>query len=113
MLNGASSLLYGCHSPVGGRICSLVVGLEAPISVCELWFEVGRIGALPLREKPLSIPLMELSTGECALWCHLSPVSQSTLLLALPSDLPQLWECQKSALLSLRCCFHKTISADP
>ena len=39
--------------------------------------------------------------------------SQSTLLLALPSAPPQLWECQQSALVSLRDCFHKATSADP
>ena len=39
--------------------------------------------------------------------------SQSTLLLALPSAPPQLWECQQLALVSLRHCFHKATSADP
>lgn len=62
-------LLCGCHSPVGDRVCSLVVGVEAPRSISEspeLWCEVGRIGASPPGEEPLSIPLPELSTGECS-----------------------------------------------
>ena len=29
MLGGASSLLHDCHSPVGGRGCSPVAGVEA------------------------------------------------------------------------------------
>ena len=47
MSRGASSSLCGCHSPVGGRTCAPVVGVEAPRSVCKLWWEVGRIGILP------------------------------------------------------------------
>ena len=39
--------------------------------------------------------------------------SQTTLLLALPSALPQPWQFQKLALVSLRCCFHEDTSADP
>ena len=50
MLDGASSLLHGCHSPVGGGICSPVVGLQAlivgfdkcvPISACSIPKEVS------------------------------------------------------------------------
>ena len=38
--------------------------------------------------------------------------SQSTLLLASQSALPQLWECRQTALVSLRCCVHKATSTD-
>ena len=34
----ASLLLSGGHCPVWGRICSLVVGVEAPSSISELHF---------------------------------------------------------------------------
>ena len=37
MLSGASSLLCG-HCPVRSRVCSLVAGIEAPVSVSELCF---------------------------------------------------------------------------
>ena len=77
MLSGASSLFYGCQSPVGGRICSPVVGVDAPRSTSELRCEVGRSGTLPLGEELLSIPPQELSTRECTLWCCLSPVMQA------------------------------------
>lgn len=56
MLSRASSLLCGCDSPAGGRVCSLVVGIDTSRSVSELWCEAGRTGVLPLGEKPLSIP---------------------------------------------------------
>lgn len=36
ILSRASSLLYGCHSPVGGRACTTVVVVEAPRSISEL-----------------------------------------------------------------------------
>lgn len=57
-------LLCGCHCPVKGRVCCLVVGMEAPRSISELKYEVGAIGILPLREEPLSIPLPELFTNK-------------------------------------------------
>ena len=38
LLNGASSLLCGCHCRVMGRVCSLVIAVEAPRSVSELRF---------------------------------------------------------------------------
>ena len=38
LLNGASSLLCGCHCPVMGRVCSLVTVVEAPRSVSKLRF---------------------------------------------------------------------------
>ena len=51
MLGGSSSLLCGCHSPVEGEVCSLVVGVEAlrvrfdktllPLSVCSVPKEVS------------------------------------------------------------------------
>ena len=70
----AFSLLCGCHSPVGGRVCSPLVGVEDPRSVSELRCEIGGTGACLVGEEPLSIPPQELSTRECALWCCLSPV---------------------------------------
>ena len=72
ILSRVSSLLCGCHCPVKGRVCCLLVGMEAPRSISELKYEVGAIGTLPLREEPLSIPLPEPFT-KCALLCHLSP----------------------------------------
>ena len=74
MLSGASSLLCGCHSPVGSSVYPLVVGVETLRSVSDVWCEIGGIGALPLREEPLSVPLPELSTVKCAPWCHLKPI---------------------------------------
>ena len=70
ILSGTSSLLCGCHCPVKGRVCCLVVGMEAPRCISELKYEVGAIGILPLREEPLSIPLPELFTNKWALLCH-------------------------------------------
>lgn len=70
-MSGATSVLCGCHSPVGRWVCSPVVGVEAPRSVSEPWWELDRTGVLALGEEPLSIPL---SPGKCALWCCLSPV---------------------------------------
>lgn len=67
MWSGAFSLLRVCRSPVGDRVYSLVIGVEAPRSflsrVSELCCEVGRVGALAPGEEPLSIPLRELSSG--------------------------------------------------
>ena len=68
MLDGASSLLCGCHSPVGGRVCSSpVVGLEAIRLGSKLWCEVGGTGMLLLGMEPLCIPPQELPTRTCAL----------------------------------------------
>lgn len=53
--------------------------VEAPRA--ELRRKVDWIGAFPLGEEPLRLSLLELFTGECALWCRLSPI----VLLALPS----------------------------
>lgn len=85
-----SSSLCGCHSPVGGRVCSLVVGVEAPISVFKLWCAVGRIGILSLGEELLHTPPQEL----CGVACHLLCGLRNTLLLALPPPPLQLWECR-------------------
>lgn len=84
-------------------------------AVFDVWCEIGGIGALPLGEEPLSTPLPELFTTDCTV---LSPVtccagSQNTLLFALPLTLSQPCECWWSALVSLRHCFHKVISANP
>ena len=68
MLNGASSLLCGCHSAVRVRVCSLVVRKEAPRSLSKLHCVVGRIGVLPLQEEQLSILPLELFTREHTLW---------------------------------------------
>ena len=62
MPSRASSLLCVCHSPVGGRVCSPLVGVEAHRSVCELWCEVAG--------ESLSIPPQAVSTENCTLWCH-------------------------------------------
>ena len=48
MLGRASTLLYGCHSPVRGRVCFPVVAVEVPRSSSKLWCEVGGTGALLL-----------------------------------------------------------------
>ena len=73
MLSSASSLLCDCLSPFRSRVCSPVVRVDTLRSVSELWCEIGGIEMLLLGEKPLSIPLQELSTEKCPLWCHLSP----------------------------------------
>lgn len=108
MSSGASSSLCGCHSPVGGRVCSLVVRVKAPRSVYKLWCEVGRIGILSLGVELLSIPPQELCEVACHLLCRL----RNTLLLALPPAPPQLWECRRSAWMSHRCCACNATSVD-
>ena len=50
------------------------------MSVSELQCEVGGTGALQLGEEPLSIPSSELSTRECALWCHLFGLTKYTIV---------------------------------
>ena len=120
MLSEASSLLCGCHSPVGTRDCSLVVGVEAPRSVSELCF-----WAMVWGEQDWSTAIgraaPEYSSARAVHWvvCYaVSPVTchaglQSTVLLALPLTQPQLWECQQLALIFLRHFFHKATSTDP
>ena len=113
MLNGASSLLCGCHIPVGGRVCSPAVGVEAPRSGSKLQYEVGGTGALPLGEEPLSIPLQELSTRKCTLWCRLSLVlCAHKVHCCWHCPWPHL-ECWQSAWMSLRRCAHKAAGEDP
>lgn len=104
MLMKSSSLLFGCYSTVRGRVCSLVVGVDAPRSISDLWCEVYRIGALLLGEEPLSTPPQEVSNEKCALWYLLSPVmwAHKVQLLALPLGLPQLLEFRQMAGVSLR-----------
>ena len=63
-----------CYRPVQGRVCFPVVGVEAPIFGSKLQYEVGGTGVLLLGEELLSIPLQELSTRKCTLWCCLSLV---------------------------------------
>ena len=75
MLSKASSLLCDCHSPVWDRVCSSVVGVEAPRSGFNLQCEVRGTGTLPLGEESLSIPPQGLSTTKWTLWCHLSPIA--------------------------------------
>ena len=93
ILSGAYPLLCGCHCPVRGGVCSLAVGVEAPRSVSDPQCEVGRIGALPLWEKSLSCPPLELFTCECALLCLFSPV-------VLAHRLHCCWHCSQ---LHLNC----------
>ena len=76
LLSGDSSLLCGCHSPVGSRVSSTVVGIDASRSISELWCEVGGTGVLLLGEEPLSIILQELPSEKCTVWCCLSPIAQ-------------------------------------
>ena len=73
MLSRASSLLCGCQSSVRSRICSPVVGADAPRSVYELQCGVGVTGALPLGEESLITLLQELSTIKYTLRCQLLP----------------------------------------
>lgn len=86
-LSRASALLCGCHSHVGGQVCSPVVGTDAPRFISELLFEVGETGALLLGEKPLSVPLQNCPLCG-AVTSHAG--SQVTLFLAMPLILPQL-----------------------
>ena len=71
-----------CHSPVTGRGCFLAVGVEDsnPLLSCasELKFQVSGIGALPVGEEPLSIPLSLVSVlccGTCLPLCRLTKCS--------------------------------------
>ena len=71
------------------------------------------MGALPLGQGPLIIPLKELFTRECSLCvtCHLLyRLTKYTLVgNVLGPNLP--WICWLFALVSLRCCFHLASSA--
>ena len=71
---------------MGGGVSSPAVAVEAPRSVADLflscvsdlWYKIGRIEALPLGEKPLSIPPLQVFTCQCALLCPLLPVNELT-----------------------------------
>ena len=51
----AGFALPGCHSPLGDRVCSPVVGVQAPRSSSNLWCEVGGTGVFPLQEESLPV----------------------------------------------------------
>ena len=77
---GSYPLDRGCDCQscvVWDRISSPVVGVEAPRSGSKLQCELGRTGVLLLGKEPLCIPPQELSTGTCAVRCHLSPFVHS------------------------------------
>ena len=69
MLSGVSSLFCGCHSPIWGRICSPLVGVEAPSSVSESRREVGGTRVLPLGEELPRIPRHALCGVASRLMC--------------------------------------------
>ena len=64
ILGRTSLLLCGCHSPVGGRVCSRVVAVEASRSGSKLQCEVGGTGAFSLGKEPLHITPWGLSTRD-------------------------------------------------
>lgn len=65
MFGGASSFLSGCHRPVGDKVCSPVVGLEAHISSSRLWCETGGTEMLLLGKEILCVLPQELSIRIC------------------------------------------------
>ena len=73
MLDGASSLLWGCHDPIGGRVYSQNIVVEVPRSSSKLQCEVGGTGVLMLEKELLRIPPQELVPGSCTLWHHMPP----------------------------------------
>lgn len=77
ILSWTSSLVCGGHCSVRGQVCFLVVGVETPRSVSELWHKIDWIAVFPLGEEPLSSPALELCISECALSCYLSVVVQA------------------------------------
>ena len=91
MPSRASSLLCVCHSPVGGRVCSPHVGVEAHRSVCELWCEVGRwiteYSSTGSIHRELH-PMVSSTTHRAG--------SQRLLLFVVASALPQQRECKPS-----------------
>ena len=117
MLSRVLSLLCDFHSPVQGRICSPVVGVEAP--ALSLICSVSRWdGVLQLGEEPVSIPSQELhqEVQEVRLYCHASPTvptPRGHCRWALPLAVPQPWICRQSAQMSLRHWAHPASSADP
>ena len=64
------------NSPASNGVCSLVIGVETPRSVSELWHDKGETDVLTLAEEPLDIPLLEFSTRKHAMRCFLSPSVQ-------------------------------------
>ena len=93
ILNGASPLFCGGYCPVRGRVCSLVVRIGGPRSVSELgcWFqcEVGRVGALALREV----------TGFSSSWAvHLWVYSAVSLFTHCAHKLHRHWNCSQPHL---------------
>ena len=62
--------------PCQGRVCSLVIGVETPRFVSELWHDKGETDVLTLAEEPLNIPLLDFSTEKHAMCCFLSPSVQ-------------------------------------
>lgn len=115
MVNGAPSLLCGCHRPLSGRVYSPVVGIDTPRSIFELWFKAGETEAFLLGDEPRSISPQELSSGMCALWCHLPFVVQAHKVHCLGTALapPQPWEFRQLAQVSLRQYSDIDTSADP
>lgn len=95
MLVRVFSLFCGFHSPVRGGGCSPVVGVDTTRSISELQCDVGRAGALPLGNEPLSIPPQELSIGKCALWCHLSPIVWAHKVCCF-------WHCPRSCPMGIK-----------
>ena len=77
----------------------------------KLKFQVGGIGALPVGEEPLSIPLPLVSVLCCGT-CH--PLCRLTKYFVVGTALgpPQLWEWWQSVLVSLRHCFHQNWSTE-
>ena len=110
-VGGVSSLLHGCHIPVGGRACSPVIGIEALRSGSKLWCEVGGTGALSLGKEALGIPPQEPSTETCALWCCLSPLCVLTKYTVETTLCPISAEEKLAIRLQvLRRCAHKSAS---
>ena len=104
ILNGASPLLCGCHSFVRSRVCFLVVAVEAPRSISELWCEVGGIEKLLPWEEPVSTLLLEMSAKECLLWC--CPLCRLTKNIVVGTALGP------ASNMECRCCVHKSTRAD-
>ena len=102
------------HSSVRGRICSPVFGVDTPRSVSELWYEVDGTGVLLLGGEVVSIPPQKLSSGNCALWYHLSlsvwaikyTISGTGLGPASSVGMPAI------DTVFLRFCCHKATSTD-
>lgn len=115
MLNGASSLLCGCHSTVRVRVCFLVVRKEAPRSISKLHCVVGRTGVLPLQEEQLSILPLELFTRStlCGIACHpLWGLTKYTIVYTTLGPTSTVG-IQTISPVSLTHYVHKATNADP